>query len=98
MFRQKKQTNLLCAVVNPEHEQQCNEVETCKNVLAQVDVHPMVCKIIQSCEDVDKPSWIPATTRGLIKTGGLHKRHAGQSQLKSCGTHTNGPVSPFSWV
>ena len=56
------QTDLLSAVVYPEDEQQCDEVENSKKVLAQADVHPMVGDVVESCEDVDKASRVPAMT------------------------------------
>lgn len=68
-------TDLLSAVVYPEDEQQCDEVENSKNVLAQMDVHPMVGDIVESCEDVHKASRVPATTGAnypLFLHGKLH--------------------------
>lgn len=57
------QTDLLGAVVYPEDKQQGDEVENCKKVLAQTDVHPVAGDVVESCEDVDKASRVPATTR-----------------------------------
>lgn len=57
------QTDLLSAVIYPEDEQQRDEVENSKNILAQMDVHPMVGDVVESCEDVDKASRVPARNK-----------------------------------
>lgn len=56
-------TDLLGAVVYPEDEQQRDEIENSKKVLAKADVLPMVGDVVESCEDVDKASRVPATTQ-----------------------------------
>lgn len=56
------QTNLLSAVIYSEDEQQRDEIENSKKVLAQTDVHSMAGDVVESCEDVDKASRVPATT------------------------------------
>lgn len=58
---EKKRKHLLCAVVDPEDEQQCDEVENSKQVLAKADVLAMAGDVVESCEDVDKARRIPAT-------------------------------------
>lgn len=46
-------------VVYPKHQQQSKQVEDSKQVLGQADVQPMVSDVVQSGEDVHKPSWVP---------------------------------------
>lgn len=62
-LRMLSQTDLLSAVVDPEDQQQCDEVESSKKVLRKADVHPMACDVVENRKDVDKASRVPATTR-----------------------------------
>lgn len=59
-------TDLLGAVVYPEDEQQRDEIENSKKVLAKADVLSMVGDVVESCEDVDKASRVPATTQSQL--------------------------------
>lgn len=61
--KKEEKTDLLRAVVDPEDEQQCDEVENSKQVLAKADVLSMAGDVVESCEDVDKARRIPATAR-----------------------------------
>lgn len=56
-------TDLLSAVVYSEDKQERDEIENSKKVLGQTDVRSMVCDVVKSCEDVDKASRVPVTTR-----------------------------------
>lgn len=53
-------TDLLCAMVYPEDEQQRDEVEDSKQVLAKADVLSMAGDVVECRKDVNKACRIPA--------------------------------------
>lgn len=65
------QTYFLGTAVYSEDQKQCDEVERSKNVLAKADVHPRGGYVVKSCEDVQKTSRVPATTRKYIRNSAL---------------------------
>lgn len=69
-YLNKEKTDLLCAVVDPEDQQQRDEVENSKQVLAKADVLSMAGDVVESCEDVDKARRIPATAQRKLTPNG----------------------------
>ena len=57
--------DLLGAVVDPEDEQQGEQVENSKQVLGQANIHPVVGDVIQRCESVHKSCWVS----GMVVSG-----------------------------
>lgn len=55
--------DLLCAVVYPEDQQQRDEVEDSKQVLAKADVLSMAGDVVESRKDVNKACRIPAKVK-----------------------------------
>lgn len=53
------QTDLLCAVIYPEDEEQRDKVENSKQVLAKADVPSVGGDVVKSRKDVNKACWIP---------------------------------------
>lgn len=45
-------------MVDPEDEQQGEQVENSKQVLGQANIHPVVGDVIQRCEGVHKSCWV----------------------------------------
>lgn len=58
-LRSRKRLDLLCAVVNPEDEQQRDKVENSKQVLAKADVLSMAGDVVESRKDVNETCRIP---------------------------------------
>lgn len=87
-------------MVDPEDEQQCDEVESCKYVLGQTDVYSTAGNVVEGSEDVDKASRVPVTMRCrlILQWKNISNYGIDTYIIKDFLTHTNGPVSPLSSV
>lgn len=71
--------DLLCAVIYPEDEQQRDEVENSKQVLAKADVLAMAGDVVESCKDVNKACRIPAK----VKSWNLKEKSTSNCWIKT---------------
>lgn len=63
LVKLRSKIDLLCAVVYPEDQQQRDEVEDSKQVLAKADVLSMAGDVVESRKDVNKACRIPAKVK-----------------------------------